>query len=93
MLTIQVNDAHLEAQLAQRAQATGKPAQQVAEELLAEALGQLTPSFSYLELDARQHSRPLQFDVDPSTDDAPAFQHTGDATEFADALRQNAWKR
>jgi hypothetical protein len=92
MLTIQVNDAHLESQLTQRAQATGKPAQQVAK-LLAEALVQLVsvkPSFRAL--DPSLHIRPLQFDVDPSTDDSPAFQRIYDTTEFASTLRRNAWK-
>ena len=94
MLTIQVNDARLEAQLTQRAQATGKPAQQVAEELLAEALDQLMPvTPSFRALDPSLHSRPLQFDIDPLTDNAPAFQHIHDSTEFANNLRQSAWKR
>lgn len=94
MLTIQVNDAQLEAQLIRQAKAAGKPAQQLAEELLAEALDQLgSTAFSFRTLDPTQHSHTLQFDVDPSTDDAPVFKHVSNAATFADALRQNAWKR
>ena len=94
MLIIQVNDTQLEARLVQRAQMTGKPAHQIAEELLTEALDQLAPvQLSVPKLDPKQHSRLLQFDVEPSTDDAPTFGHISDTAQFASALRRNAWKR
>ncbi|RYF68585.1 MAG: hypothetical protein EOO39_19160 [Cytophagaceae bacterium] len=94
MLLIQVNDAQLEAQLTRQAAATGKPTQQLVEELLTEALKQVTAmEFSFPRLDPKRHSKPLQLAVDPSTDDAPVFQHVGDTAEFAKTLRQNAWKR
>ncbi len=94
MLTIQLNDARLEAQLTQRAQTMGKPTQQLVEELLVEALKQVAPSkLSFVRLDPKQHSQPLQFDIDPLTDDAPAFQYVSDTVEFSNSLRRNAWKR
>jgi hypothetical protein len=94
MLTIQLNDARLEAQLAQRAQIMGKPTQQLAEELLAEALKQVASSeLSFSRLDPRQHSQALQFDIDPATDDAPAFQHVSDTVEYSSILRSDAWRR
>lgn len=94
MLTIQVNDARLEQQLIEQAQAKGKTAEQLATSILAEALNQLAPlPFSFPRLDPTQHSRPLQFDVDSETDNAPVFEHVTDTVEFANELRQNAWKR
>lgn len=94
MLTIQLNDVRLEQQLVQRAEATGKTTQQFVESLLAEALRQLTPApLSFPRLDPNQHSHTLQFDIDPQTDDAPAFQQIGDTTLFANELRRNAWVR
>jgi hypothetical protein len=94
MLTIQVDDVRLEAELTQRAQATGKPTQQLVEELLAEALTHpAPPALDFARLDPRQHSHLLQFAVDPLTDDDPAFQHVTDTTLFVNELRRNAWKR
>lgn len=90
MLTIQVNDSRLEAQLAQRAAVTGQSAEQIAQELLMEALG---THLIFTKLDPTQHSQLLRFDIDPVTDDAPAFQHVSDTTGYADELRRNAWKR
>jgi hypothetical protein len=92
MLTIRVTNRQLEQQLIRQAQAVGKTTQQLAESLLEDALNQLTP-LSFSRLDPAKHSRSLEFDVDSQTDNAPVFQDVKDSTEFAEKLRQNAWKR
>lgn len=94
MLTIRVNDAQLERQLIEQARVKGKTAEQFAESLLVQAINQLSSHpFSFPRLDPSQHSRTLQFDVDPQTDDAPVFGEISDAVEFAKHLRRDAWKR
>ncbi|MEZ0607906.1 hypothetical protein ACAW74_05280 [Fibrella sp. WM1] len=94
MITIRVDDTRLEARLTERARVTGKSAEQIAQELLAEALESTQEmTLSFQKLDPRQHSQRLQFDVDSATDDAPAFQHVTDTVDYANSLRQNAWKR
>lgn len=92
MLTIEVTNKKLEQQLIQREQATDKIVQQVAEVLLAEAFSQLN-TLSFARLDPIKHGRPLQFNVNPLTENAPAFGHVEDLTEFADELRKNIFKR
>ena len=92
MLTTQLTNRQLEQQLIRRAEAVGKTTQQLAESLLEEALNQPTP-LSFSRLDPAKYSRSLEFDVDSQTDDEPVFQHIKDSTEFAEKLRQNAWKR
>lgn len=94
MLIIQVNDPQLEQQIEQQARATGRAVQQLVQEVLAETFGRSeTARIAYTRLDPANHRTTLLFDIDPLTDDAPAFQHVSNSTEFADQLRQNAWKR
>lgn len=94
MLTIRVSDTRLEARLIERAQAMGKSAEQLIQELLAEALEPIeVTTLSFEKLDPNLHSQRLEFDVEPGTDDAPAFRHITDTVEYANTLRQNAWKR
>ena len=94
MLIIQVDDAQLEQQIEQRARATGRAVQQLIQELLAETFNNsATAGVSYIRLDPANHRSTLLFDYDPLTDDAPAFEHVSNPTEFVDHLRQTAWKR
>jgi hypothetical protein len=94
MLMVQVDDERLEARLVQWAKATGKPPPQLVEELLSEALNQPVPAgLSFPRLDPALHSHTLRFDVDPLTDDAPAFQQVTDTALFVNELREKTWKR
>lgn len=94
MLTIQVDDARLEQQIEQRAQATGQGVEQLIRELLTKTFDNpVMATLWYTRLDPANYRNTLQFDVDPLTDDAPVFQHVGNSTEFANQLRRDAWKR
>ena len=94
MLIIQVDDPRLEQQIEQRARATGRVVQQLIQELLAKTFNNPAPTgIAYSRLDPANHRSTRLFDYDPLTDDAPAFEHVSNPTEFADQLRQTAWKR
>lgn len=94
MLTIQVDDARLERQIEQQTRATGLGIEQLIQKLLTQSFNNpATADLSYTRFDPANHRNTLLFDVDPLTDDAPAFRHVSNSTEFADQLRQNAWKR
>lgn len=92
MLTIQIDDAQLEHRIQEQADATGKTAQAVIEELLITAL----PTLEYPHLNSIEHGYVIAALSTVSTDHTPdttLFSQVADAAAYVSNLRKTTWRR
>ncbi len=95
MLTVNINDAHLEKRIAKRARSTGKSKQKIVEELLIKALPEKSGESNYATLDPKEYGYYIT-DIDENiseNDNTELFSHVEDSEKYVENLRKNIWRK
>lgn len=96
MLTININDVHLEKRIAEKAHSIGKSMQQIVEEMLSNALPEKSEGLYYQKLDPKSYGYFIDIDVDESVsdnDNNELFSYVQDSEKYVENLRKNAWRK
>ena len=92
MLTININDAHLEKRIAKRAPSTGESKQKIVEELLTKALPEKNRHLNHVILDPKEYGYYIT-DIGESiseNDNTELFSHVEDSEKYVEDLRKKA---
>lgn len=96
MLTININDIHLEKCIAEKARLKGKSSQEIVEDLLTNALPGTNEGLNYQKLNPIDHGYLIETSIDEDiadTDDVPLFSHVKDSGGYIEDLRKNTWRK
>ena len=100
MLTVEINDAHLEQKILEKARSIGKTVQELLKDFVVEKIQEEEKKeeklpFDIPKLDYRNYISIIDYDIEDEDkiDDKPIFQNGIETVEFAKQLRQEGWKR
>ncbi|MFD1628495.1 hypothetical protein [Pseudopedobacter beijingensis] len=95
MLTVNINDSHLEKRIAEKARLIGKSTQELVKDLLADALLAGNEGLDYQKLNPKEHGYLIDTngEEDIVAEETVLFSHVEDTAAFVDNLRKNTWRK
>lgn len=96
MLTININDIHLEKRIAEKARLIGKSSHEIVKDLLFNALSGTNEGVYYQKLKAIDHGYIIGPSVDENisdTKEVSLFSHVEDSEKYVEDIRKNSWRK
>lgn len=95
MITVQINDSHLEKSIKEKARLVGKTTQEVVENLLRNALPENQSELSYSKLNPQNFGYIIEEEnITVSSDEITSvFSDVDNSAEYTKELRKKAWRK
>lgn len=95
MLTVNINDTHLEKRIIEKARLKGKSAQEIIKDLLANALPETNEDLQYQKLNPKDYGYFINNTDENIADDnnIKLFSQVDDPKEFTETLRKKGWRK